>query len=311
MLCRNCFFCNFTINGNKRCMKRYYSIGELLADYRTINNLSQSEFASLMNVDVRTIQRWERNETLLKNEKEEEIVLKTLLPYQLIRNLNGFVAIPTFYDFSVRKYSLTELSNELPEAELLKKKFKQENNNIRKIDPDFDFSYLKKYLGFQKRAPNNIIEAIKKAVELLPELNLIITDDSGYYSGHSIVFPISTKTYQKIKNKEIKEDEITYSDLVDYKKETHPIFYNYDISADCNDNTYFLLHQLLKFFNVHNNLNYTYGTYAIRYDSFKINQQIGLKIIWEDTPIIKNDMIKIFPRFYEGNFKKFLKDFSY
>jgi transcriptional regulator with XRE-family HTH domain len=291
-------------------MKRYYSIGELLVDYRSLNNLSQSEFASFMNVDTRTIQRWERNETLLKSEKEEEIVVKTLLPYQLIRNLNGLVAIPTFYDFSVRKYSLTELSNDLPEAELLKKKFQQENNNIRKIDIDFDIPYLKKYLDFQKKAPNNIIEAIKKAIPLLPELNLIITDDSGYYSGHSIVFPINSNTYKKLRAKEIREDEITSNDIVDYKKEEQPIFYNYEISADCNDNTYFLSHQLLKFFSNNSKLNYLYATYAIRYDSFKLNQQLGLKIVWEDSPIIKKDMIKIFPRFYEGNFKAFLKDFS-
>ena len=84
-------------------MKKYNTIGELLIDYRSINRLSQAEFSAKLNVDIRTIQRWENNATLIKPEKEEDIVMETLLPYQLVRNLNASVPIPTFYDFRIRK----------------------------------------------------------------------------------------------------------------------------------------------------------------------------------------------------------------
>ena len=289
-------------------MKRYYSLGELLADYREINKLSQSEFAAILNVDSRTVQRWERNETLLKSEKEEEIVVKTLLPYQLIRNLNASVVIPTYYDFAIRKYSLTELSIDLPEAATLKRKFSFENSNIRKIDYAYDRSYLENYLTFPKKASKNILKAIEKAIKLLPELNLIITDDSGYYSGHSIVFPISEKAYEKLRNREMTEDELTEHDLVDYKQAKRPIFYNYDISTDCNNSIFFLLHQIFHFFNQNTSLNYLYCKCAVRYDSFRINEQMGLKIIWEDGSLKQHEKVEVFPRFYEGDFKEFLKD---
>ena len=88
-------------------MKKYNSIGELLADFRKLNKISQAEFASRLNVDIRTVQRWENGTTLIKSEKEDEIVKETILPYQLVRNLNAVVPIPTFYDFSLRKYSLS------------------------------------------------------------------------------------------------------------------------------------------------------------------------------------------------------------
>ena len=63
-------------------MKKYSSIGELLIDYRTLNNISQIDLASKFDLDIRTIQRWEKNITLLKADKEEEMVDITFIPYQ-------------------------------------------------------------------------------------------------------------------------------------------------------------------------------------------------------------------------------------
>ena len=87
-------------------MKKYNSLGQLFIDYRAFNNMSQADFANLVEVDVRTVQRWEKDVTLIKSEKEEDIVMETLLPYQMIRNLNATISIPTYYDFKLRKYSL-------------------------------------------------------------------------------------------------------------------------------------------------------------------------------------------------------------
>ena len=57
-------------------MKNYNQLGELLTDYRLFNNISQAEFAAAMNVDARTVIRWEMNQSLLKPEKEKELALK-------------------------------------------------------------------------------------------------------------------------------------------------------------------------------------------------------------------------------------------
>ena len=83
-------------------MKRYYLFSELLIDYRKYYKLSQLDFANKLQVDLRTIQRWEKDLTLISADKEEDFVLETLIPYQLVRNLNAKVPIPTFYDFKHR-----------------------------------------------------------------------------------------------------------------------------------------------------------------------------------------------------------------
>lgn len=288
-------------------MKRYESIGELLIDYRTINNLSQADFADKLSVDTRTVQRWEKGQTLVKSDKEEEIVVQTLLPYQLVRNLNATIVIPTFYDFRIRKYSLSEISNEVPDALWFKRDLASRNKNIRTIDFNFDNTYLVKYLEFQKEVPSNILRAIKKAIDLLPELNFIITDDAGYYSGHSIILPLKEATFLKMKNQELREDQLCESDIVFNDSKEVPIFYNYDIAGDCNVNLYYMVREMLCFFQKLKT-KYVYGGYVFRHDTFKLNEQLGLKVVWEDEVMIDKMGIEIFPRFYEGTFDNYLDD---
>lgn len=290
-------------------MKKYLSIGELLIDYRKENQISQMDFSSSINVDIRTVQRWEKDTTLIKPEKEKEIVSETLLPYQLIRNLNANVPIPTYYDFRIRKYSLTELNNDLPDARWLKERMNDHTKRVRTIDPEKDLEILKKDLKIQKLGQEYLsLALLKQAVELLPELNLIIMDDFDNYSGHCIVFPIDETLFEKLKQNKISDDKIKPTDLISPKTKSNPIFYNYDITADCNDNVFYMAHNYLKFFVELENQNYTFCSCTMRYDTYKLNEQLGLELVWQDE--VEKDYLGLayHPRFYIGNFKKYLSE---
>jgi transcriptional regulator with XRE-family HTH domain len=287
-------------------MKKYEAIGELLMDFRKINNMSQAEFATKLSVDTRTVQRWENGITLIKPEKEEDLVNVTLLPYQLIRNLNASKPIPTFYDFSLRKYSLTQLSNTLPQASFIKANIDRATKRIRTNVFEKDIDYIVKHIQFHKTISKSITKVIEESIKLLPEMNLIITDDSGYYSGHSLIFPIKQDTYEKLKNRKMAEDNLTVEDLVNYKLQTKPIFYGFDITADCNDNIFYLLNQLFRFVRDLPTQNYLYCATPFRKDSYELNEKAGLKIIWEEKKRLNEYGLEISPRFQEGNFKEFL-----
>lgn len=290
-------------------MKKYQSLGDLLMDYRKENELSQSDFAAQMNVDVRTVQRWEKNETLIKPEKEKELADDTLLPYQLIRNLNAASPIPTYYDFRIRKYSLTRLNNELPDADWMKERMGELSERIRSIEPENDIEILRRDLKTQKHGEGPLrLNLLKQAQEFLPELNLIIMDQFGNYSGHSLFFPISDLCYRKLIQREIRPDEIRAENLVNYRNRERPIFLNYDITADCNDNIFFLAHQILAFFLDLPIDDYVFCSYTSRYDSFTINKQMKLDLVWEDP--VETDALGLdyHPRFYEGNLESFLSD---
>lgn len=287
-------------------MKKYTSLGELLIDYRKINDISQADFAAKIDVDSRTVQRWEKNITLVKPEKEDDIVNETLLPYQLIRNLNANKPIPTYYDFSIRKYSLSELTNTMPDASWFKAQIENTTKRIHTIDYKKDIDLIVKYMQFHKTISKNIAKVIQESIKLLPELNLIITDDSGYYSGHSLIFPIKKETYEKLKSKTMVEEELKVEDLANYKTQSKPIFYGFDITADCNDNIYYLMNRLFRFIRDTTNQNYLFCSIPLRNDNFNFNKQAGLKIIWEGEKGKNKYGLEIAPRFQEGNFKAFL-----
>jgi hypothetical protein len=65
---------------------------------------------------------------------------------------------------------------------------------------------------------------ITEACERLPELNLTIFDQSGYYSGHCIYFPIHMETYLKIRNREMHEDELESKHLIHHHQCENPFF---------------------------------------------------------------------------------------
>jgi transcriptional regulator with XRE-family HTH domain len=284
-------------------MKKYKSIGELLIDYRRENQLSQIDFSSALNVDIRTVQRWEKDITLIKPDKEKEIVEATLLPYQLIRNLNAVIPIPTFYDFRIRKYSLTELNNDLPDANWFKDRLNEFSGRTRPIDPQIDMDILKRDLKIQKFNQVPLSRPlIVKAAQLLPELNLIIMDSFNNYSGHCIVLPIGEKAFEQLKDQRKEASQLTPEDLVNYKTQEKPIFFNYDITADCNDNVFYLAHQYLKFFLNMQEYQYEFCSYSMRYDTYELNEQFGLQLLWEGPVTYDHLGLAYHPRFYTGNF---------
>lgn len=289
-------------------MKKYTTLAELLIDYREINKISQADFAAKVNVDTRTVQRWEKNITLVKHEKEDEILNETLLPYQLIRNLNASKPIPTFYDFSIRKYSLSKLTNTLPDAFSFKSKIESATKRIRKIDYEKDIDYIVKHMQFHKTITKKIANVIKESIKILPEMNLIILDDSGYYSGHSLVFPIKNETYEKLKSRMMTEDELDIKDLTNCRIQKNPVLYGFDITADCNDNIFYMISQILRFMRDLPNQNYLFCSIPLRYDNFCLNEQAGLKIIWEGKRGMNKYGLEVAPRFQEGNFKDFFSE---
>ena len=172
-------------------MKKYTSLGDLLLDYRDLNHLSQPDLAAKLDVDVRTVLRWEKDETLIKPEKEGDLVKATYIPYQVIRNLNTLVPIPTYYDFYLRKYSLAELSINFPDSEWFKKNTNVVSDRIKTIKSQADIDDILTYTKFQYNTNKPVqSDLILEASKILPELNLIMTDPSGYYSGHTVIFPI-------------------------------------------------------------------------------------------------------------------------
>jgi transcriptional regulator with XRE-family HTH domain len=288
-------------------VKKFQTLGELIKSYRLYHNISQSDLASNLDVDARSVMRWEKNETLLNMEKEGMLAKETFIPYQVIRNLNSTNQIPTFYDFGLRKYSLSSVSNELPDANWIKSKIDISTDRIRPIETKEDLIPILRHTELQNNPLKTTdVELLWEATKHLPELNLIMFDQSGYYSGHCIYFSLSERTYHKIRNRECEENELTPNDLVNFKTQDYPIFYCHSITADCNENFFYIIGTVLKFFRDNSLGDYLYALLTSRHDSHNMSEQLGIKTVWEDDVIKETYNLRDAPRLVEGTFNSFL-----
>ena len=283
-------------------MKKYYSLGELLKAYRGLKKISQAEFSIKMNSDIRTIQRWEKNETTINEDKVSELIDETLLPLQLIRNLNANDPIPIFFDFNTWKYSLTELAIELPEASWYKRKMGISTERLRKMDLSYDFDFVVNAMAIPQEFYKNLKEVFREAIFHLPELNLIITDELGNYSGFSIILPINQDAYELMKQGGLSANNLEVKHIQDQNFQEIKTFFCFKLTADSNDNMQYLIGAVLSYFKTLNEQDYVYCDFEYREDAFHLPAQLGL-IEYHSTDSEKGSVY-----FYEGDFKNFLRE---
>jgi transcriptional regulator with XRE-family HTH domain len=282
-------------------MKKYTNISELLIDFREYTNLSQTEFAALLDIDVRTVQRWEKNITLVKPEKEVELVEATYLPRQLVRNLNSTEPIPTYFDFKLRKYSLSDLDRGLPSFKDIKNRAVIEPERLHTIQLPEELEKILPYVNHQYHSDFHLNPAfLEQAIRLLPEINLFLADVSGYYAGHSLIFSLKQEAYAQIRNREMPLSDLKAEHLCNFRQEKKPHFLAYSVSADSNDGVYYLLSKIFDFFEKLPQKEHRYATFTSRYDSIEQNQEINLKLVWEESRYNEITKQEDTYRFYEG-----------
>lgn len=280
-------------------MKQYYSLGELLIDYRNLNEVSQSELAAMLDVDVRSVIRWEKNETLVKSEKEKDLVEQTFIPYQVIRNLNAAVPIPVYFDFKIRKYSISEISIGLPDTAIFKAHLDAVSPMTRCVteNPEQNIKNILHYHRYLYKTDVPVTgQLILEAAKILPELNLVLYDQAGYYAGHCVVLPIKRHAYEKLRGRKMPEGELRATDLANFKTEEQPIFYGYSIYGDCNENMHYMLNPLLVFLKKHSK--HTIASLVARPDGEKLLEDLGMKVLWTDTS--NRSINEFLPVFMEG-----------
>jgi transcriptional regulator with XRE-family HTH domain len=285
-------------------MKKYSTLGELLTEYRKLNGISQFDLSARLDVDVRTIIRWESNETLARPEKEKDLVEQTFIPYQVIRNLNAAAPISTYYDFKIRKYSMSKISVGFPSTEALKAHLDKISPRMHSLKDcqEQDIENILKYHHYLYKADVKVGDKIiAAAAKLLPELNMIMYDNAGYYAGHIVVFPIKHSSYLKLREQKMVEGELDVTDLTNYKNEDIPIFYAYSGYADCNENIHYILNSLISF--ASSQKTHISCGLVVRPDAVKVLSDFGMEVLWrdEDHPVKK--MGDFIPTFMEGKIK--------
>lgn len=287
-------------------MKKYFSLGEFLVDYRKHRSLKQIDFAAMLDVDVRTVIRWEKNESLIKGEKEKILIVNMGIPHQVIRNLNTEQPIPVYFDFKRWLYSLTLLSSMVKSAKEFKTDEELHTSRIESLAKDDDFEFISYIQRNQKNCKPINKEVIKIAASLLPDLNFVIRDPSGYHGGHISILPLKYEVYTKIRDQRMPENELSTNDLSRYNDQEIPVFYFYSIYSNSLDNRYYLVNKSLFYFKKREEMkNYIFA--GITFQNLKVERfkEMGFEIVWEKQNIEHPEHTATF---LSGNFNKFFSN---
>ncbi|WP_167614883.1 helix-turn-helix domain-containing protein [Maribellus sediminis] len=284
-------------------MKKYHTLGEFLVDYRKHRGLTQIDFSAMIEVDVRTVIRWEKNESLIKAEKEKLLIENMGFPHQVIRNLNTEQPIPVYFDFKRWMYSLTLLSSMVRHSKDFIAEEEYHTTRIETIADDKDFEFISYIQKNQKNCSPIPLDVLKTAARLLPGLNLVIREQSGYHGGHVSIFPLKYEVYKKIRDQKMTENELTVSDLARFKDENPEVFYFYSIYSNSLDNSYYLINRMLSYFKKQTPEDYIFA--GITFQKLKVQRfrEMNMQIIWEKTLDAHPDLKATF---ISGNFNEFL-----
>ena len=280
-------------------MQKFESLGQILIAYRKFAGLSQTDLGVLLNVDNRTIIRWEKNTTLLKADKEEELADSTFIPYQVIRNLNAPIAIPTFYDFVLRKYATHEVFSTVPHADWLRTLPPISTQRFNPIKTAKEIELIKKCLKLQGKNTDRIKEEVLlRAADLFPQLNFVLYENTGFYAGHCLILPLKKEVYQKIKVKIIHPLEIRPQDLLN-PQQNEVVYFGLDFNADSNENLFHLTAPIRHYFTTKNSPS-LYASFTSRPDTGMLNKQFGNELIWEHQHEWDNVPVKLFEQTFEA-----------
>jgi transcriptional regulator with XRE-family HTH domain len=284
-------------------MKKYQTLGELLIDFRKHRNMSQFDFAALLDVDARTVIRWEKNESLIKGEKERLLTSVFGIPHQVLRNLNSDKPISIYFDFNKWAYSLSSLSTMIGKSSEFITDMELDTDRIKTIENEKDIEFITYIQKNQKNCTPLQPEVIKTAAKLLPGLNFVIDGQSGYHAGHISVLPLKYIAYIKLRDRVIREDELQETDLTINPADGKLVFYYYSLYANSIDNIQFLMNRLFTYFKTKKYTDYIFAGISYRKHKVDLLREIGLKVIWEEQ---QKEDCDTTATFVAGNFDKFL-----
>lgn len=283
-------------------MKKYLSLAQLLIDYREYHRLSQVDLASKLDVDARTVIRWEKNESLVKHEKEIYFVKLLGIPHQVIRNLNTEHPIPIYFDFFRRIYSFSRLSQKVLSDSVFILDPEIDTGRIHLISSEKDVEFISYIQKLNKNYSPLKPELLLEAARILPELNLVIYSHSGFCAGHISILPLKYATYLKIRNQEMQEKNLDFSDLTFDLNNVPQVFYYYSLYADSVDNSYYMINRVMTHFKNSDYKEYVFAGISRRQEKIVFFKEMGLNVVWRKQTAGGDVKLTLL----EGNFDHYL-----
>ncbi len=296
-------------------MKYFNNLGDLLKEYRELFSLNQEDFAEQLDTNLKTYQRWERNEHPAKEENLFKISQITWIPLHVTKTVNA--GMPIYYSVKKRKWSPTKLES--------KKYFFPEL--LTPTPPDDDGLFIRfapldseEVIKLVKESDRNIypsqnsfrIDTAYRAHQIAPELNFVVYDLADLVVGHQVCLPLSQTTYAKIKNGQMAEGDILPKDIFNALVLRLGVLYfcaGRGASASIQHNIISKnVHILLKYWMQYlRNINLTLAAHVMNVDGYEVCKNLGMQLVFEDRQEFQAIETELPPAIFEARIKDLAK----
>ncbi len=285
-------------------MKRYEHAGELLLDLRTHLSRTQVEMAEWLKVEERTYRRWEKNQNLIADANIEDITHETGIPFEVLHRLNH--EYPTLYNLCTRRYSVCPFDRDFVNKKILRREL-LESREIGSILPLTSYPQFKRtsYVEFpvypyEKEFSRRLLRI---CADLLPELNILITDPKNYYSGHLIAVPMKMDRYRLLREGEMAEYQIQPEDVADITPDEPVAIHILSFFATASTYAYCLAKRMVYFLlaaiphRLHEES--VLSRYVVTSDGAEFCRKFGMELIRWGYEDFQNLNTEVVPHFFE------------
>ena len=258
-------------------MKRYTNLSDFLIDYRKFKGIAQIDLAGMLDVDVRTVNRWEKGVSLIKPDKEKIFAEELFIPYMVIRHINSETPISVYYNFEDRVYSLNALGKKIIDSSFFRMVLPVDDQDVAVPSHREEFDFINTIAGIRGKGIYASDKMIKKAAGLIPELNMVLFDQAGTYAGAMVILPLKQKVYEKIRSEEMPESSITERDIVDSLGREPFVYFYYVLYADSIQSTFYLVKHLFTYLkNKRDEYNNVIAGFSCKENQINLLTDIGL-----------------------------------
>jgi hypothetical protein len=177
-------------------------------------------------------------------------------------------------------YSHSILGSLIRDANWFKNEIEVEEERMHHIDEDSDLYFVQRIKSLHTKDTILSDRVLKEAARRLPELNYMLNDQSGFQAGHMAVIPLRTESYERIRNREMEEFDITEADMA-LTKGGNMVHYYYSLYADSLVNAFYLMARFFDYFREHRFDNYKVAGLVYREHTVDLWRQTGLRPIWK------------------------------
>lgn len=289
-----------------RHLKRYSNLGTLLSDYRDTLGIKQAVLAAEINVDPKTLSRWE-NQNNPGQENLLRLAQRTLFPFELLVRLAH--GIPTLYNVTSHRMAYSTFDTDFINKKLLRDELFDAGADI-----DIEITHASESLADVLKHKRHIYskkrwvadEVLARASTLAATVNLVARGHHGTYVGHLFTLPLKKTAHHELRTQKRHEGDIASADLITPDSPDLGTLHIYSFHASTSHVAYAILQHLVRALMLSwehlVECDCSLTRYPVTEDGLELSTKMGLKQVFADPREHTRFKTEIIPEFREARF---------